>query len=73
MELPEWHVQSTLAVGYRDATRANTALNDMKATLQARGVGWLFAGTIALVVLVPGSVLLAILTKGTTIPLPLFR
>ena len=71
MELPEWHVQSTLAVGYRDATRVNTALNDTKATLQARGVWWLLAGTIALVVLVPGSVLWAILTKGTTIVLPL--
>ncbi|HEV7216184.1 MAG TPA: hypothetical protein VGP33_13800 [Chloroflexota bacterium] len=38
MELPEWHVQSTLAVGYRDATRINTALNVRKAGLQARGV-----------------------------------
>lgn len=73
MELPEWHVQSTLAAGYRDATRANTGLNDRKARLQARGVWWLLAGTMALVVLVPGSVLWAILTNGTTIPLPFLQ
>lgn len=34
MKPPEWHVPSMLASGYRDATRTNTAFNDIKTTLQ---------------------------------------